>query len=158
MKAHEHLYKIAIKLSIYSSILDFGLMLSVFLLNSKIVPYSLSSFMTSTFSIGISYLTATIILLFSLSFLLRFKQKFVTIDIKDTKPKYTPIKVKVSIADEPKKEPSKVYIKQNVGINTNDEPIIQRVSNDNKSFVKVNGVWYLAGKDKFERIKLPNLH
>lgn len=157
MKAHERLYKTAIKLSVYSSVLDFGLMLSVFLINSKVLPYTFSSFLMGMFSTAISYITAAIIALFSLSFVLRMKQKIVVIKTQPKETQHTEYKRIKVIATAPETtKPVVVRMSAPVANSASTPaPAIQRVVNNGKSFVNFNGVWYAAGRDRFERVKSP---
>ncbi len=154
MKTHEHLYKAAIRLSVYSSILDFGLMLSVFLINSKLLPYTFSSFLMGAFSTGISYITAIIIGLFSVSFVLRTKQKIITIKAVPVEKKMSENpKIKVIISGEQREiKPAVVKVKEE---ERSQLPFVQRVSNGERSFLRINGLWYSAEKDRLERVKTP---
>jgi hypothetical protein len=81
-KVHSILSSTAVKLSVYSSFLDFGLTISVFLLQRKILPIAMSSFLLNLFDDAIAYLTFAIIFLFLAAVILRLKEQVIVISPK----------------------------------------------------------------------------
>lgn len=161
---HKNLYDIAVKLSIYSSILDFGLAMSTTLLGQGFLPAKTSSFLLIAFDDAITYVTFAIIGLFSTALFLKHKSRIINISVGELlqtkkksisapvikvyeQPHETKAEVKISI-----KSPEN-FVKKSV------EPEGQLLSiknSKNESFLKINGVWYKAGSSRFERVSSPD--
>lgn len=156
-KLHKHLSDTAIRLSVYSSVLDFGLAISV----AFIPRNGPLGFLTGTFTNALTYLTLAIIALFSTAFVLKHRERIVNIPYTRlfSKPEKPGLPGKIKIyakphipthVDERKavmKVPSQVMI---------NDLAVQHVTNQrNESFIKYNGVWYKAGENRFEQVARP---
>ncbi|MBE5727990.1 hypothetical protein IHE51_01990 [Candidatus Parvarchaeota archaeon] len=164
VEIHKKLHDIAIKLSVYSSILDFGLMLSAILVGYKVFPKQLSYTLLFVFTNAITYVTLMIVAFFLLAFVIKYRSKIINIDITTRKQilpafsrgKFAPIQVRKV----------KVYTVQNV-VSSNSQPAkvmnvpsaadnkIQYVKNKDELFVNLNGTWLAAERDKFLKVKKP---
>ncbi|MCL4399324.1 hypothetical protein M1293_02345 [Candidatus Parvarchaeota archaeon] len=156
---HKRLSNIAIKLSVYSSFLDFGLTVSVLLLQRKDIPFVASSILVSIFDNAIAYLTVVIIAFFSAALVLKHRSKIIKIYVSKKKnvnvPKHDSIKVYMSSNNAPP-APKQLIVKQAGYILQRDSPLAQRVVNKRKdSFIKFNGIWYKASENKFDRVPRP---
>ncbi|MGC8516694.1 MAG: hypothetical protein ACP5MT_02255 [Candidatus Acidifodinimicrobium sp.] len=160
---HKRLYDIAIKLSVYSSILDFGLMLSTLLLGYKILPKALSYTLLLVFTNAITYLTLAILALFSLAYIIKYRSKIININASTRKP-IVPFFSRRNLAAAPIRK-VKVYTLQGIGAKSSpvkimnvpkpSEDKIQYVKNKDALFVNLNGAWLAADRDKFLRVKKP---
>lgn len=163
MKAlHKTLSETAIRLSVYSTIFDFGLMLSVVLLQRKVFPIGLSSLFIGVFDDAITYLTLAIACLFAAAYVLKHKENVVKIytNIKELKQETYPVKYqKMTIKTTPNRlmeEPQKAVMRIPASLSNNDDDFVQRVTNSrNESFIRLNGIWYKSERGKFERIAKP---
>ncbi len=156
-KFHSVLSSTAVKLSVYSSFLDFGLALSVLLLQKKLLPAAETGFLLNLFDTAITYLTFAIVGLFLAAMILRLKERIITI---------TPHKVDTKVVNIKKLKvytPSKDFKSENnktaiLRINPIDASNleVQRVVNENKqNFIKFNGIWYRVNNEKFEKVARP---
>ncbi|MCW1301949.1 MAG: hypothetical protein OH316_02340 [Candidatus Parvarchaeota archaeon] len=161
---HKRLHDLAIKLSVYSSILDFGLMLSVLLVGYKVFPEQISSMLLSIFTRAITYITLTTITFFLLAFVI--KNRSMIINIRTTprrtvfsllnRGQFTPPvvrKVKVYTVGDKVADTAQPVRLSNV--NPPREAKVNYVRDDGKLFVNLNGVWLAAGKDRFLKVKRP---
>ena len=154
-KFHSFLSSTAVKLSVYSSFLDFGLAISVFFLQRKLLPVAMASFLLNLFDTAIAYLTFSIIILFSAAMIIRFKDRIVNVKSSTNEKSTKVYKVVVSLARENPmvKAYNKGVIKGNSGIMPDS---VQRVVNkNNQNFIKFNGIWYKVDKDKFDKVARP---
>ena len=151
---HSILYSTAVRLSVYSSFLDFGLTISVFFLQRKVLPIAISSFLLSLFDDAIAYLTFSIIILFSAAMIIRFKDRIVNVKSSTNEKSTKVYKVVVSLAREnPMVKTYNKGVIRNSGIMPDS---VQRVVNkNNQNFIKFNGIWYKVDKDKFDKVARP---
>lgn len=156
-KFHSVLSSTAVKLSVYSSFLDFGLAISVFFLQRKLLPIAMTSFLLNLFDTAIAYLTFAIIGLFLAAMALKFKERIVTIKPSNKNLQQASIrKVKISLSKESFNDnrPKAAVLKVVSGHPNNE---IERVVSKNKEdFIKFNGVWYRVAKDKFDQVTRPD--
>ena len=151
-KFHSVLSSTAVKLSVYSSFLDFGLAISVFFLQRKLLPFAMTTFLLNLFDTAIAYLTFAIIGLFLAAMILRLRERIVTITPHANKKPVIIRKIKISLPKENfnDSKPKTVLLKVRPE-DINQE--IQRVVAKNKqNFIKFNGVWYKVAKDKFDQV------
>ena len=156
-KFHSVLSSTAVKLSVYSSFLDFGLALSVFFLQRRLLPVAMTSFLLNLFDTAIAYLTFAIIGLFLAAMVLRLRERVITITLHKHKAEQINIKrIKISLPIETFNDDKvKTAILKVRPEDTNQE--IQRVVAKNKQdFIKFNGVWYKVAKDKFDKVARPD--
>ncbi len=156
-KFHSVLSSTAVRLSVYSSFLDFGLAVSVFFLQRKLLPVAMTSFLLNLFDTAIAYLTFAIIGLFLAAMALRFKERVITITPHMHKSEQITVrKIKISL---PKETFNENKVKTAV-LRVRPEDAaqeIQRIVNKNKQdFIKFNGVWYRVAKDKFDKVARPD--
>lgn len=155
-KFHSILSSTAIRLSVYSSFLDFGLTISVFLLQRHLLPLSTSSFLLSIFDDAIAYLTFAIITLFSAAIILRLKERIITIKTPSIQTPKKMQKITVSLSHE-----NTILSNSNKGIIKaavpNQSYTVERVINHkNQDFIHFNGVWYKVAKDRFDKVPRPD--
>jgi hypothetical protein len=156
-KFHSVLSSTAVKLSVYSSFLDFGLAISVFFLQRKLLPIAMTSFLLNLFDTAIAYLTFAIIGLFLAAMALKFKERVITIRPHKEHAQQVAIrKIKISLPKEKFNDdkPRTAVLKVRPG-DSNEE--IQRiVSKGKQDFIKFNGIWYKVAKDKFDQVSRPD--
>ncbi len=161
---HKNLYNVAVKLSIYSSILDFGLAMSTALLGQGYLPGKTSAFLITGFDYAITYVTFAILGLFTVALFLKHKSTIINIPVVEIlqakkKSVKTPI-IRVLEQPQEKKAEVKIYIKspENLVKRTpeSEEQLLSIKNSKNESFLKINGVWYKAGSSRFERVPLPD--
>ena len=79
VELHKKLSSTAIRLSVYSSVLDFGLTMSVLLLQKNELPAGMTNLLISIFDNAITYVTLLIIGLFVAAFFLKHQEKVISI-------------------------------------------------------------------------------
>jgi hypothetical protein len=156
-KLHSILSSTAVRLSVYSAFLDFGLTLSVFILQSHLLPATLSKSLLTLFDTAIEYLTFAIISLFISAMVLRARDRIVTIRPNKTTVQVKDLpKLKVSLGQENLLAKS---AKQGViKVDSLDKLYnVERVVNSKaQNFIRFNGVWYKVTKDKFDKVAKPD--
>ena len=155
-KFHSVLSSTAVRLSVYSSFLDFGLAISVFFLQRKLLPVAMTSFLLNLFDTAIAYLTFAIIGLFLVAMALRFRERIITITPRYRMQNINIRKVKISLPRETFNENNvKTAVLKARPEDANQR--IQRVVTKNKQdFIRFNGVWYKVAKDKFDKVARPD--
>lgn len=156
---HKKLSNTAIKLSVYSSVLDFGLTISVLLLQKNDLPAGITNMLINLFDNAITYVTLLIVGLFGAAFVMKYKEnviKIYTSAIASQKPeKANKIVVFAAPAHIRTEDDRKAIMRvpQQLG---NNDLAVQRVVNDkNESFIRFNGVWYKTGDGRFEKVARP---
>ena len=155
-KFHSVLSSTAVRLSVYSSFLDFGLTASVFLLQRNMLPIAVSSFLLKLFDYAIAYLTVAIIVLFSAAIVLKFKERVVTIKapVSQRRKEITKLKVFAQHDNLLSKNIKQGVVKVN---NPSRDYTVERIVNrNNQNFIRFNGVWYEVTKDKFDKVLRPD--
>jgi hypothetical protein len=154
---HKHLSDTAIKLSVYSSVLDFGLAVSV-----AFLPKNGSfGFLISIFTSAITYVTLAIIALFIAAFVLKYKEKVVKI-YTNTLLRQSKLNKwrKMTVYSAPnipiQEDERKAVMRVPSNIRINDLAVQHVVNRKNESFIRFNGVWYKSDKNKFEKVSKPN--
>ncbi len=160
VKLHKKLSSTAVRLSVYSALLDFGLTVSV-LMKNKFLP----AFLSNLFADAIAYLTVAIIVLFLLSFFLRSKEKIVNVyttsTAKTNLPPHQTIPVSILERRHDEKPAIEAVVKVVPNTATSSDFEVQRfVNSKRQSFVKFNGLWYKYVRDQgstnLERVRAPD--
>lgn len=166
---HKRFHDLAIRLSIYSSILDFGLMLSALLVGYRIFPKQFSSTLLFIFTNAIAYITLAIVVFFLLAFIMKNRARVVNIKITSYRPvfpllnrgHFTPPSVrKVKVYTVDSWTGSAAQPAESVKISY--PSVLKRgridyMKNNGEVFVNLNGTWLAAGKDRFLKVKRPYL-
>lgn len=162
MEIHKRLYNTAVKLSVYSSFLDFGLAISVVALQKNFMPFLPVPMLLNFFDTAIAYLTFTIISLFSLSLLLKYKNRIITItplsSTESGKNTTAARKIQVAVvsngvkADMPTARVPASFVEKE----TKKEAFERFVNSKTETFLRINGVWYKASKDAFSAVSRPD--
>ncbi|MCL4376111.1 hypothetical protein M1558_01305 [Candidatus Parvarchaeota archaeon] len=156
-KFHSVLSSTAVKLSVYSSFLDFGLAISVFFLQRKLLPVAMTSFLLNLFDTAIAYLTFAIIGLFLAAMALRFRERVITITPHMHKSDQISVrKVKISLPKETFNENKATTAILKVRPEDTNQDIQRIVTKNKQNFIKFNGVWYKVAKDKFDKVARPD--
>lgn len=156
-KFHSVLSSTAVKLSIYSSFLDFGLAISVFFLQRKLLPVAMTSFLLNLFDTAIAYLTFAIIGLFLAAAALRFRERVITITpLMHKAEKINIRKVKISLPKETFNDKKVKMAVLKVRPADLDQEIQRVVTKNKQNFIKFNGVWYKVANDKFDKVARPD--
>ncbi|MCL4373057.1 hypothetical protein M1384_03270 [Candidatus Parvarchaeota archaeon] len=156
-KFHSVLSSTAVKLSVYSSFLDFGLAISVFFLQRKLLPFAMTSFLLNLFDTAIAYLTFAIIGLFLAAMALKFRERIITITPHAYKAQNINVrKVKVSLPKENFNENRAKTAILKVKPEAANQQIQRVVTKNKQDFIKFNGVWYKVAKDKFDKVARPD--
>ncbi len=155
---HKHLSDTAIKLSVYSSILDFGLAMSVAFLQKNGGPFAS---LVNIFTIAITYITLLIVALFVAAFALKYRQNVVNIYTAvlagQAKPKtFSKVKIYAEPSIPSQEDDRKAVMRVPSDLRVNDLAVQHVVNSRNESFVKFNGVWYKSDKNKFEKVARPD--
>ncbi len=162
MEVHKRLYDTAVKLSVYSSFLDFGLAVSVVALQKNFLSFLPVAALINFFDMAITYLTFAIIILFSMSLAIKYKNKIV--DINTLPRKHSSLegvktrRVTVSISRPPEwanQQTAKVpgtFIPRE----TKKEAFERFVNSKKETFLKINGTWYKTSKDSFKEVSRPD--
>ena len=162
MEIHKRLYDTAVKLSVYSSFLDFGLAISVVALQKNLIPFLPVPMLLNFFDTAIAYLTFTIISLFSLSLLLKYKNRIITItplsSTESSKNTTAVRKIQVSIVPDEVEAymPTAKVPAGLIGKETKKEAFERFVNSKTETFLRINGVWYKASKDAFSAVSRPD--
>ncbi len=154
---HKKLSSTAIKLSVYSALLDFGLTLSVLLLNSKYLPAGITGFLVNIFDNAITYLSLVIIAFFAAAFLLKYKERVVNVYLKgsNSQVKIKKIVVYKTTNAITEKQGHTAIIPKAASPEAN--AIAQRfVNRKNESFIRFNGNWYKSENERFEKVSRPD--
>lgn len=159
VELHKTLSETAIRLSVYSSVLDFGLMMSVLMFQRNFLPAGLTSSLIGLFDNAITYITVLIVGLFASAFILKHKEHVVKIY---TNALYAPKmdfskKIKVlSYLENPAVDNDRsAILKVPLALKMDDLALQHVVNSNNESFVRFNGVWYKTDKNGFEKVARP---
>ncbi len=154
---HKQISNTAIKLSVYSAVLDFGLTLSVILLNSKYLPIKVTAYLVNIFDNAIAYLSLIIIAMFGIAFILKHKEHIVNLYTNTNyKPKNI-LKIKVYAYPKVISTAQLQATIQQKHVPKDDDYTVQRVVNSrNESFIRFNGNWYKSNNDRFDRVFRPD--
>ncbi|MCL4376737.1 hypothetical protein M1558_04585 [Candidatus Parvarchaeota archaeon] len=156
-KFHSVLSSTAVKLSVYSSFLDFGLAISVFFLQRKLLPVTITSFLLNLFDTAIAYLTFAIIGLFLAAMALRFRERVITITPHTYKAQQVNVrKLKISLPKETFNEDRVRTAILKVRPEDANQQIQRIVTKNKQDFIKFNGIWYKVAKDKFDKVARPD--
>ncbi|MGC8533374.1 MAG: hypothetical protein ACP5MV_01955 [Candidatus Parvarchaeum sp.] len=156
-KFHSVLSSTAVRLSVYSSFLDFGLAISVFFLQRKLLPVAMTSFLLNLFDTAIAYLTFAIIGLFLAAMALRFRERVITITPHVYKPEKINVrKVKISLPKEGFNEDKGKTAVLKLRPDSQNQEIQRIVTRNKQDFIKFNGIWYKVAKDKFDKVARPD--
>lgn len=157
-KFHSVLSSTAVRLSVYSSFLDFGLAVSVFFLQRKLLPAAQTAFLLNLFDTAIAYLTFAIIGLFAAAMVLRLREAVVIINATPDPVRKTGVKrIVVSVPPKNFKEENQKTGVLRVNADKFNHPEIQRVVTRNKQdFIKFNGIWYKVTKESFDKVPRPD--
>ncbi len=158
---HKRFYDAAVKLSIYSSILDFGLMLSVLGFQKNYLPAAEGGFFINLFDQAIAYVTLTIMALFVAALALKYKGDVVKIYTRGSektphKNAGIPKMMVYQIVNAKVDPETHTTIKLPPHL-AHEELEIQRVVNSkSESFIKLNGIWYKYVNGRFEQTARPD--
>jgi hypothetical protein len=155
-KFHSVLSSTAVRLSVYSSFLDFGLAISVFFLQRKLLPVAMTSFLLNLFDTAIAYLTFAIIGLFLAAMVLKFRERVIMVTPHNNKAQINVRKVKVSFPKETFNENKAKTAVLKIRPEDAAQEIQRIVSKNKQEFIKFNGVWYKVAKDKFDKVTRPD--
>ncbi len=161
VELHKRLSSTAIKLSVYSSVLDFGLTMSVLLLQKNELPAGATNLLINIFDNAITYITLLIISLFAAAFILKHREKVIRISptaLLERQAKRQPVeKIKISAVPAELIEPDqrKAIIRIPAVLKQDDLSVERVVNSKNESFIRFNGMWYKSGEGRFERVTRP---
>ncbi len=156
VELHKHLSDTAIKLSVYSSILDFGLALSV----AFIPKGGALGALVGIFTVAITYVTLVIIAMFFAAFVLKHKENVIKIySFPLRREKAVPAKrilVQASTHALSEADERKAVLKVPQQLKYNDLAVQHVINSKNESFVRFNGIWYKSANGKFEQVARPD--
>ncbi|MCL5101234.1 MAG: hypothetical protein M1348_01320 [Candidatus Parvarchaeota archaeon] len=158
---HKKLSDTAIRLSVYSSVLDFGLTISVLLLQKNDLPAGVTGMLINMFDNAITYVTLLIVGLFGIAFVLKHKEHVVKIyNIAVTAPKKQDRLRKITVSAASliphEDDDRKAIMRVPVQLKRDDLPVERIVNARNESFIRFNGVWYKADDGRFEKVTRPD--
>ena len=153
---HKHLSDTAIKLSVYSSVLDFGLALSV----AFIPKGGALGALVDVFTNAITYATLIIVAMFIIAFVLKHKENVIKIysfpvrSEKALPEKKISVRAAVHVLSDADERKAVLKVPQQLKY---DDLTVQHVVNSkNESFVRFNGIWYKSYNGKFEQVARPD--